>query len=155
MSLLVIIPVNAFISVLAVRSQVRFSCGELAGALRKSTVLLVLSAAGPAITRLESGCVDANGACCDDALRRRLDLRIEAYSAPARAGCVRRERCLAQNSSCYEGAGCRGAAFPVIGGKSGPSVAEEPTIEQDIENTVIRGPNWSTAPNLTSPVRAL
>jgi O-antigen/teichoic acid export membrane protein len=55
MSLLVIVPVNAFISVLVVRSQVRFSCGELAGALRKSAVLLVLSAAGPAITLIGAG----------------------------------------------------------------------------------------------------
>jgi O-antigen/teichoic acid export membrane protein len=44
MSMLVIVPINVFISLLAVRSLIPFSCGELAGAIRKSTVLLGLSA---------------------------------------------------------------------------------------------------------------
>jgi hypothetical protein len=55
MSMLVIVPINVFISLLAVRSLVPFSCGELAGAIRKSTVLLGLSAAGPAITLIGAG----------------------------------------------------------------------------------------------------
>jgi len=54
-SMLVIVPVNIFISLLVVRSQVPFSCGELAGAMQKSIVLLGLSAAGPIIILISSG----------------------------------------------------------------------------------------------------
>jgi hypothetical protein len=52
---LVSVPIEVFISTLVVRYQVRFSYGELAGALRKSTVLLGLSAAGSAVTLTAAG----------------------------------------------------------------------------------------------------
>jgi O-antigen/teichoic acid export membrane protein len=54
-SMLVIVPVNLFISLFVVRSQVPFSFGELAGAMQKSIVLLGLSAAGPTIMLISSG----------------------------------------------------------------------------------------------------
>jgi O-antigen/teichoic acid export membrane protein len=54
-SMLVIVPVNLVISLCVVRSLVPLSCGELAGAMRKSAVSLGLSAAGPAITVILSG----------------------------------------------------------------------------------------------------
>jgi O-antigen/teichoic acid export membrane protein len=54
-SMLVIVPLNLVISLLVVRSRVRFNCGELAAAMRKSAVLLGLSAVGPTITLILSG----------------------------------------------------------------------------------------------------
>jgi O-antigen/teichoic acid export membrane protein len=54
-SMLVIVPVNLAISLLVVRSRVPFSCRELAGAMRRSALLLGLSAVGPMILLLLSG----------------------------------------------------------------------------------------------------
>jgi hypothetical protein len=54
-SMFVIVLVNLAISLLVVRSRVPFSCRELAGAMRKSVLLLGLSAVGPMILLLLSG----------------------------------------------------------------------------------------------------
>src|SRR6516164_1969511 len=53
-SMLVIVPVNVAISLLVVRSRVPFSWRELARAMRKSVLLLGLSAVGPMILALPS-----------------------------------------------------------------------------------------------------
>ncbi len=55
LSMLVIVPINVFISLLIVRSRLAFTIGELAGAMRKSIVILALSAIGPIITMLGAG----------------------------------------------------------------------------------------------------
>ncbi len=55
LSMLVIVPINVFISLLIVRSRLAFTIAELAGAMRKSIVILALSAIGPVITMLGAG----------------------------------------------------------------------------------------------------
>jgi hypothetical protein len=146
MSMLVIVPINVFISLLAVRSLVPFSCGELAGAIRKSTVLLGLSAAGPAITLIGAGwradvsmqtalvavILCAVGWICGLRLSRH-PLGQDVFGA--RDGLLKTP--VATRALAAWVRLSRGAAV-----KRAPSAAEEqePPIEQGIENTVIRGP---------------
>ena len=55
MSMLIIVPIDVLLSLSVVRCWVPFTIRELAGAMRKSVVILGLSAVGPAITAIGVG----------------------------------------------------------------------------------------------------